>query len=98
MNLLHGVGDFFGLDIGTSSLRIVQLSGNARSGWSLQRYAYVPVDPAIIQDSSDLGRKKLGEIILGAIEQSGIRTKNVAIGMPAEKTYTAIVEVPNQSE
>lgn len=98
MNLLHGVGDFFALDIGTSSIRLVQLSGNARSGWSLQRYAYVPVDPAVIQDSSDLGRKKLGEIILGAIEQSGIRTKNVAIGMPADKTYTAIVEVPNQSE
>lgn len=96
MSLTHGVGDFFALDIGTSSLRLVQLSGNAKQGWTLQKFAYVPVEKTVVQDSSEGGKKKLGEVIMKAISQAGIHTKNVAVGMPAGKTYTTIVEVPNQ--
>jgi|GEM_PF-4465333 len=66
MNLLHGVGDFFSLDIGTNSMRIVQLSGSGQHGWTLQKYAYVPITQQLTQDSSDLGKKRLGEAILGA--------------------------------
>jgi len=96
MNILKGVGDFFAMDIGTTSIRIVQLSGDASRGWSLQRYAYVPVDERTIQDSSELGRRKFQDIILNAVKQAGIRTKNIAIGLPAGRTFTSIVEVDNQ--
>ena len=95
MSLLHGVGDFFALDIGTNSIRMIQLSGNAEKGWTLGKFAYVPVDQKITKDDSETGKRKLGEIILGAREQAGIKTKNIAIGLPARKTYTAIIEVPN---
>lgn len=98
MNLLHGVGEFFSLDIGTNSLRIVQLSGNSRRGWNLSRYAYVPVDEKTVADSSDLGRRRLGEVITNAVSQAGIRTKNVAIGLPAGKTFTSIVETDTLPE
>ena len=95
MNLLHGVGDFFALDIGTNSMRLVQLTGDAVHGWSLVRYSYVPTEPTLAKDTSEAGRRKLGEVILGAVQQAGIRSKNIAIGLSARKTYTAIVEVPN---
>ncbi len=98
MNLLHGVGDFFSLDIGTNSMRIVQLSGNSQHGWALQKYAYVPIDQKLTQDSSDLGKKRLGEAILGAVGQAGIRTKNIAVGLPASKTFTSIVETETLPE
>ncbi len=97
MSLLHGVGEFFAMDIGTNALRLVQLSGNAQHGWTLQKYAYVPTDAKITQDTSDLGRRKLGEKILGAVRQAGVTTKNIAIGLPAQKTFTSIIEVPNAS-
>ena len=73
-------------------MRIVQLSGDAQHGWSLQKYAYVPVDPKLASDESELGRKRFGEAIMGAVNQAGIRTKNIAIGLPANKTFTSIVE------
>jgi type IV pilus assembly protein PilM len=95
MSLLHGVGEFFALDIGTNSIRLIQLSGDAERGWALEKYAYVPVDPKIVLDNSTIGKRKLAETILGAKEQAGITTKNVALGLPARKTYTSIVEVPN---
>ena len=98
MNLLHGVGEFFALDIGTSALRLIQLSGNSQKGFKLEHFAYVPVDPKISQNTSAVGQKKMGEIILGAIRQAGVKTKNVALGLPAGKTYTTVIEVPNQSE
>jgi type IV pilus assembly protein PilM len=50
----------------------------------------------MVQDSSDAGKRKLGEVIIKAVQQAGIRTKNVAIGMPASKTYAAIIEVASQ--
>jgi len=96
MDFVKGVGDFFALDIGTNALRLVQLSGNVQSGWTLQRFAYLPIDPTIVQNASEAGRQKLGQAILTAVQQAGIKTKNVALGLPSSKTYTTIVEVPNQ--
>ncbi len=98
MNLLHGVGDFFSLDIGTNSMRIVQLSGDSQHGWILQKFAYVPISPQLKSDSSELGKKRLGEAILGAVEQAGIKTKNLALGIPANKTFTSIVETETLPE
>ena len=98
MNLLHGVGDFFSLDIGTNSMRIIQLSGNSQRGWTLQKFAYVPITQRLTSDSSDLGKKRLGEAILGAVDQAGIKTKNIALGLPASKTFTSIVETETLPE
>ena len=98
MNLLRGVGDFFSLDIGTNSMRIVQLSGGSQRGWTLQKFAYVPIDHRLTQDSSELGKKRFGEAIMGAVEQAGIKTKNVALGLPASKTFTSIVETETLPE
>lgn len=98
MNLLHGVGDFFSLDIGTKSIRIIQLSGGSQRGWTLQKFAFVPIDQKLAQDSSELGRKRFGEAIMGAVEQAGIKTKNVALGLPAGKTFTSIVETETLPE
>ena len=98
MSLLHGVGEFFALDIGTSALRLVQLSGDAQHGFKLDKFAYVPLDPRTAQDTSEAGTRRMGEIVLGAMKQAGVKTKNVAIGLPAGKTFTAVIEVPNQTE
>lgn len=98
MSLIHGVGDFFALDIGTTAIRLVQLSGGFQHGWALQKFAYVPVDRKVLEDGSAAGVRRLGETILGAMKQAGITTKNVAVGMPAAKTFTSVIRVDNQSE
>ena len=79
-------------------MRIVQLSGNVQHGWTLLKYAYVPIDSKLSQDSSELGRKRFGEVILKAVEQAGIKTKNVAIGLPSSKSFTSIVETDTLPE
>ncbi len=98
MSLIHGVGEFFALDIGTTAIRLVQLAGNEQHGWVLQKFAYVPVDRRTLEDSSAAGQRRLGETVLGAMKQAGITTKNVAVGMPASKTFTTIARVENMPE
>lgn len=89
-------GDFFALDIGTAAIRIVQLS---RSGdaWSLSKYSTVPVDIKISNSDSPEDQKKLGELILTAIGQSGIRTRNVVIGVPSARMFATVIELPDMS-
>lgn len=97
MKLIKGVGDFFALDVGTNAVRVVQLGSSGPDTWTLQRYGYAPLDSKLAQASSEESRRRLGEVIMTAIGQSGIRTKNVVIGLPSNKTFTTIVDVPAMS-
>lgn len=98
MKLIKGVGNnFFALDIGTNAVRVVQLS-RAGANWALAHYGYAPVDSKITSADSAESKKRLGEVIMTAIGQSGISTKNVAIGLPSQKTFTTVIDVPVMSE
>jgi len=97
MAILKGVGDFFGLDIGTTAVRAVQLSPSGAGRWSLRHYGYAPTDIKTVLADSPESRHRLGEIIMTVVGQSGIKTKNVAIGLPANKTFVTVVDMPNVS-
>lgn len=97
MNILKGMGDFFALDIGTNAIRVVQLKKGV-SGWSLEHYGYAPIDSKLTSSDSEESRRKVAEVIMTAVGQSGIRTKNVVIGLPSSKTFTTVIDVPMASE
>jgi type IV pilus assembly protein PilM len=61
-------------------------------------YGYAPLDEKIAIASSAEGKRRLDEVVMTAIGQSGIRTKNVVIGLPSNKTFTTIVDVPTMPE
>jgi type IV pilus assembly protein PilM len=98
MALLKGVGDFFALDIGTNAVRVVQLSNSGQDNWSLLHYGYAPVDLKTTSANSKESEHRLGEIIMTAVGQSGIKTKNVVIGLPSQKTFTTVIDVPTMPE
>ncbi len=76
MALLKSVGDFFALDIGTNAVRVVQLTNNGQDNWTLVHFGYAPVDLKTTSASSKESERRLGEIIMTAVGQSGIKTKN----------------------
>ncbi len=98
MALLKGVGNFFALDIGTNAVRVVQLSSTSANSWSLQHYGYAPVDEKTSASDSPESRRRLGEIIMTAIGQSGIKEKDIVIGLPSSKTFTTVIDVPMMGE
>lgn len=91
---VHGVGDFFALDIGTNAVRVVQLAPAGPDVWNLVHFGYAPLDAKIGSSSSPEAQRKLGEVIMTAVGQSGIKTKNVVIGLPSSKTFNTIIEMP----
>lgn len=97
MKITKGLGDFFGLDIGTNAVRVVQLNKSGDK-WNLVHHGYASVDNKISTSDSPEARRKLGEVIMTAIGQSGISAQNVAIGLPSSKTFTTIIDVPKVSE
>jgi len=91
------VGNFFALDIGTTAVRVVQLAHNGNT-WSLARYGYAPVSVQVATSDSPDDRRKLGDIIVTAVGQSGIHTRDVVIGLPSNRTFVSVVDVPKMSD
>lgn len=97
MKLFSAVGDFFALDIGTSAIRMVQLS-KAGNGWTFNKYAYVPIDIKTSTADSQDEQRRLGEFITTAIGQSGITSRNVVLGVPSNKMFATVVDLPDMSK
>lgn len=97
MSLLGGgITDFFGLDIGTTALRLVQLHGNANAK-TLVRYAYVPVEAKITLSDSKSDQQKVAQAIKTLVAKAGISTKNVAVGLPSRRVFTTVVDIDKLS-
>lgn len=91
MSLLTGVSSFFGLDIGTTAVRVVQLRGNGPVK-SLVRYAYVPVDSKLVMSDSKTDQQRLAQVIKELVDQAHLNTRNVAVGIPSQRVFTAVVD------
>jgi len=98
MALIKGLGNFFALDIGTTAVRVVQLSSPSGDNWSLQHYGYATIDEKLFNSNLPEDLRRLGEVIMTVIGQSGIKETNVVIGLPSSKTFTTVVDMPNMSE
>ncbi len=98
MNIFKGMGEYFALDIGTKSVRVVQLSKASEGQWKLDHVGYVGLEAKIIASDSPEARKKLGNAIMSTVGQAGIKAKNVVVGLPSNKTFTTVIEVPTMSD
>lgn len=98
MAILKGVGNFFALDIGTNAIRVVQLTQAGQDSWTLARYGYAPIDSKLSASDSPEAKQRLGEVIMTAIGQSGIKDRDVVVGLPSSKTFTTVIDVPQMSE
>lgn len=91
-SFLGGTADFFGLDIGSTAIRLVELRGNGASK-ALVKYAYIPVENALALSDSKGDQQKLAQAISQLVKQAGVSTKNVAVGIPSSRVFTAVSDV-----
>lgn len=96
MSLLSGVSEFFGLDVGTTAIRAVQLTNDPKVK-QLLRYAYSPIDSKISLSDSKADQQKLAQKIQELLATSGITTRNVAVGLPSSKVFTTVVDIERLS-
>mgnify|MGYP001791926509 CR=1 FL=1 len=92
MSILSGVSDFFGLDIGTTAIRVVELSGSG-SVRTLLKYAYVPIDSRLAVSDSQADQSAVAQAIRDLLLQARISTRNVAVGLPSQRIFTTVVDI-----
>ena len=99
MSVIKGLGNFFALDIGSSVVRVAQLTRHG-GGWVLQKFAYVPIDEktALSGSATSGGANRLGEAIMTALGQSGIKDKDVVLGISSSKTFATVIDVQDMPE
>lgn len=91
MSILSGVTSFFGLDIGTTGIRVVELRGTGPTR-SLVKYAYVPIDVKLAQSDSKSDQQKLAQVLANLIAEAKLSTKNVAVGLPSSRVFTTVID------
>lgn len=92
MSILSGVSSFFGLDIGTTAIRLVELQGSGATK-TLAKYAYVPVDVKLAVSDSKADQQRLAQLINTLVKEAGVTTRNVAVGLPSSKVFTTVADI-----
>lgn len=92
MSLLSGVNDFFGLDIGTTAIRLVQLHGSGPVK-ALAKYAQAPLDSKVALSDAKPDQQKVVQTLRDLIGQAGVSTRNVVVGLPSQRVFTAVVDI-----
>jgi type IV pilus assembly protein PilM len=91
MSILSGVSDFFGLDLGTTGVRAVQLKGTGPVK-VLDRYGHAPMEGVVGQSDAQIDKQKVAQTIQNLIKQTGLSTKNVAVNLPSSRVFTAMTD------
>lgn len=96
MGLLSGTSSFFGLDIGSTALRAVELKGTATAK-SLAKYAYMPIDSKLALSDSRNDQQQLTQAISQLMGQAKFGTKDVVVGVPSNRVFTTVADVERLS-
>lgn len=97
MSVLSGVSEFFGLDLGTTAIRLVQLHGSGKVK-SLVKYAVAPIDSRVALSDAKADQQKVASVLKDLLAQANISTKNVAVGIPSSRVFTTIVDMDRMPE
>lgn len=87
----------FGLDIGSGSVKVMQLSGTSKDH-TVRGYGTTTFDPAAIKDGEIIDPKLIAESINQMFRGSlvgHITTRRVAVSLPASRAYNRTMILPN---
>jgi len=88
--------EFFGLDIGSHSLKAVQLKRSDKEV-SLLSFATLPSPLKSLSLEVEDDRNSLAEAIKNLVKEADISTKSVVCSLPEEKLFSRVVELPKMS-
>ena len=91
-SFLSPASGFFGLDIGSTAIRLVELRGNG-STKTLAKYAYVPLEAKLSLSEAKGDQQKLAKVVEQLVKQAGVGTSNVAVGIPSSKVFTTVADI-----
>lgn len=83
-----------GLDISSSAVKMVELSGNAKDGFRVERYTIEVLSRDVIADGNIVNLEAAAESVKRAWKRMGTSTRQVAMALPAAAVITKKIIVP----
>ena len=82
-----------GLDITTSSVKLIELTESGRN-YRVESYSAEPTPPNAINEKAIVDADAVGEAIRRAIKRSGSKTKEAAIAISGDAAITKVIQMP----
>jgi type IV pilus assembly protein PilM len=82
-----------GLDITTSSVKLIELTESGRS-YRVESYCAEPTPPNAINEKAIVDAEAVGEAIRRALKRSGTKAKEVAIAISGDAAITKVIQMP----
>ena len=84
-----------GIDISSSSVKLVELAHNKAGGLVLERCAIEPLERGWITDGNIEKFDEVADALRRIVKKSGARTKNVALALPPSAVITKKITLPD---
>ena len=93
MGLLVKDTEFFGLDIGSTAIRLVELRRGSTHP-ALVAYGALPVPENLVLSDSKLDHDKISELVRQVVRENRVEPKSVVVGLPANKVFATVITTP----
>jgi len=93
MGLLVKDTEFFGLDIGSTAIRLVELRRGSTHP-ALVAYGALPVPENLVLSDSKLDHDKISELVRQVVRENRVAPKSVVVGLPANKVFATVITTP----
>ncbi len=89
--------DYFGLDIGSHSIKVVQLRRENKR-FILQAFGKATTPPNALASDAPLDQGALSEAVRNLVKDAKITSTNVAVAFPESAIFTRVIEIPNMGD
>jgi len=86
-----------GLDIGSSSVKLVHLR-ERKSGYTLLAFGSAPLPPEAIVDGALMNSSAIVQAVQGLLNEAGLRAKDVAIGVRGHSVIIKKISLPRMTQ
>lgn len=83
-----------GVDISSSSVKMVELTGSGRGRYRLERYCIEPLPKDAVVDGNIMNLEEVGDALRRGWKRMGTRVKNLAMALPSAAVITKKIVVP----
>lgn len=90
----HQPAPMFGLDVSSSSVKLVELGQDKTGGFILEACAIVPLERGWIADGNIEKFDEVADAVRRVVKKSGTKTKNVAMALPPAAVITKKIVLP----
>lgn len=97
MSLFSSHPSYLGVDIGSASIKVVELKNeNGRPRLLTYGFAEEPVD--IIHDNTEAMAKKIASLLVKICQTAKVSTKKTVAALPSFSVFSSLISLPNMSK